>query len=341
MPRTYNYIPLAPADTADLDAYRAAVVRATPNNVSFGGLQLALPFGARGSIAKRATAKAHGARWDGSRWTLPNTVAAPGTSNDSALKWFFDEGLASHIITYVYAPWVWDGGTSRDLVLEVPFTDRHRARAAGARWHAGRRVWYIPGASLNQRMVDWANGNGWAQGYWNPTTNSVDTAAPVPAPHTPSAVVGAGGPDRPVHEIAALYGIAAVAASRIPQPGSRDAYAVALRTGGTSVYWLTRTCPRVGGVCVIGWAPVPASHMPGLLPAPDSTTVPATVYCMMVRHGVSPSPDLRDIAHVSTGAGLGEWARQCITLCCLTADAAATAYEALAREHGFTRPTGE
>jgi len=339
MPRTYNYVPLTSTDTASLAAYAAAVVRATPAGVSFGGLELALPFGKRGSMAVRATAKTYGARWDGTRWTVPNVASAPGVGADNALMWFFAEGLAARIITYTYAPWVWDGHTTHDLMLDVPFTDKHRARAGGARWHAGRRAWYVPAAALKQSVVDWANGNGWAQGYWNPVTNSVDTAAPAPAPHTPSAVVSAGGPDRPVHEIAALYGIAAVAASRIPQPGSRDAYAVALRTGGTSVYWLTRTCPTVGGVCVIGWAPVPASHVPGLLPAPDSTRVPATVYCMMVRHGLSPSPDLR--AECRTGSSLGEWARQCTSLCCLTADAAATAYEALAREHGFVRPTGE
>lgn len=341
MPRTYNYVPLTPADTADMAAFQAAVVRATPGNVAFGGLQLALPFGARGSIAKRATAKTYGARWDGVRWTLPNVAAAPGAGNDSALKWLFTEGFASHIITYVYTPWVWDGQRTQDLMLDVPFTDRHRARSAGARWHAGRRAWYLPAAALSQALVDWANGNGWAHGYWNTKTGAVEVPpvpAPAPAPHSPAAVMAQDTGPRAKHDIAVLYGLAATAASGVPQPSRADAYAAALRTGGTSVYWLTAPCARSGGTCVICWAPVPAAHMPGLMPVPASATVPETVYCMLVRHGLSPSSDLRDTCR--TASGLSEWARVATAHFLLTAEAAATAYEGLARDHGFARPAG-
>lgn len=43
-----------------------------------------------------------------------------------------------------------DSGTESRLWLEVPFSEKEAAKAAGARWDASRRSWYAPRPNMSQ-----------------------------------------------------------------------------------------------------------------------------------------------------------------------------------------------
>lgn len=339
MPITYTYTPLAPSDTVSVDAYRAAIVRATPKDIKFGGLELALPFGKRGSMATRNRAKTYGARWDGTRWTVPSNKAAPGCGVDDALAWFLQEGLATRLVTYTYTPWVWTGDTSRDLILNVPFARKDLARNCGARWCTRRRVWFVPGANLTRAVVDACNREEWCAGAWDAATGTVlpNTAA---APAAPAVGVPATG-HVPNHlATAVLNCVAAVTSCGIAQPDPEDAHrAVAALDSelGTSIaaYWLSRHGVGDDGATVT-FVPVPGSRLRGAGYSGDSDlfVVAVVPHLEFVRHSAGGGPAIARQFPVNA------WIAGAVpAVYVLTPDAAANVYESLTRTHGWKPAT--
>jgi len=190
MPNIFHNIPVAPAALASQKDLDAAVVAATPKQVMFAGLIVNIPFGKRGSTQTRSTAKGYGAKWDGKEWTLPASKYQPGLE---ALEWFRTNGLIIGIKTRQYVAWVWDGGNTTDLALDIPFDERHTAKSLGAKWEPQFSRWYLPAGQITQTRVDALNAAEAIAGYMNKQgqiapqlANLAAAPAPVTAPAAPA-----------------------------------------------------------------------------------------------------------------------------------------------------------
>ena len=198
MPNIFHTIPVTPAALASQKDLDAAVVAATPKQVKFAGLIVNIPFGKRGSTQTRSTAKGYGAKWDGKEWTLPASKYQPGLE---ALEWFRTNGLIIGIKTRQYVAWVWDGGNTTDLALDIPFDERHTAKSLGAKWEPQFSRWYLPAGQITQTRVDALNAAEAIAGYMNKQGQiapQLANLAPAPAPVTAAAAAPA---PRPVQGV--------------------------------------------------------------------------------------------------------------------------------------------
>jgi len=147
------------AKTLDVAVSAATMCHGQPDSsspnilkkIKFAGFILDIPFGKRGSAALRATAKGHGARWNGKEWTLPASKYTPGLIRPE-LEWFRTLGLIAGVITSEYTDWVWDG-RSVSLALDIPFNDRHTAKQNGAKWDSEKKRWYLPAGAVNEQTI--------------------------------------------------------------------------------------------------------------------------------------------------------------------------------------------
>lgn len=93
MPITFQNHTFPPAtafaSVNDINAAISTTIQMTGSSSQrkLASLVLNIPFGKRGSTGIRSTAKGHGARWDGTEWTLPVRAMTPTTC-----EWFRANG---------------------------------------------------------------------------------------------------------------------------------------------------------------------------------------------------------------------------------------------------------
>ena len=197
-PITDNYADRKTLDSCIVTAVNHCQGVANAGGSTFRGIQIDVPFGKKGSTKIRDECKSNGARWDGSTWMVPSTVYV---ADPTKIEWFRSMGLLKAIVVSHYTEWKWDGDTTKDLMLDVPFDQRKLVKGI-AIWSPVDHAWNVPAKNINSWVVTTLNTHHFIVGYRSSTAHASSCAptitimtkqppapAPAPAPAPKATVV--------------------------------------------------------------------------------------------------------------------------------------------------------